>query len=44
MVYLTMSEGRVRLAINNTRASAAGLNISSRVLRLAEIVTEVEQP
>lgn len=44
MVYLRMSEAKVRLAINNYRVTEAGLSISSRVLKLADLLDEGAKP
>lgn len=38
MINLQIDSGRVAFAINNTRARAAGITISSKLLRLASVV------
>lgn len=38
MIHLQIDNGRIAFAINNTRARAAGININSKLLRLASAV------
>lgn len=44
MVYLNETDGKVRLAIDNERVINAGLKINSRVLKLADVISEESKP